>query len=183
MASLPRPAGRYRVAAELAGRTFENVTVDVGFGDPSVADPEVVRGPEPLSFADIPPAEVPALPLEQHLAEKVHAYTRSYAGGYPSTRVKDLIDLAMMRSLFSFQAGRVRRAFEPTFAARDTHPLPSVLPAPPPQWRGAYRRMAAEVGLDPDMSVGYERARAFLDPILGGTAPDGTRWDPTRHTW
>jgi hypothetical protein len=182
-AMLEGVAVRYHVVAELGGRVFEDVTVDVGFGDPVVADPELVRGPDLLSFADIPPAEVPALPLEQHVAEKVHAYTRTYVGGRPSTRVKDLLDLAMMGSLFSFRAGRLRRALEATFGARDTHTLPSVLPAPPLQWRVAYRRMAAEVGLDPDMSVGHEQAAAFLNPILQRTPHDHAQWDPMRHTW
>jgi hypothetical protein len=182
-AMLEGVAVRYHVVAELAGRVFEEVTLDVGFGDPLVADADLVRGPELLSFADIPSAEVPALPLEQHVAEKVHAYTRTYVGARPSTRVKDLIDLAMMGSLFSFRAGRLRRALEATFGARDTHTLPSVLPAPPLQWRVAYRRMAAEVGLDPDMSVGHEQAAAFLNPILAGTTPSDARWDPVQRTW
>ena len=77
-------AVRYHVTAQLAGRTFEDVTVDIGFGDPVVGEPELVLGPELLTFAGIPPTEVPALPLEQHVAEKVHAYTRSYAAGEPA---------------------------------------------------------------------------------------------------
>ncbi|MCH8063861.1 MAG: nucleotidyl transferase AbiEii/AbiGii toxin family protein, partial [Chloroflexi bacterium] len=64
---------RYHVAAELAGRLFEDVTVDVGFGDPLSQDPELVCGPDLLSFAGIVPAEVPVLPLEEHIAEKLHA--------------------------------------------------------------------------------------------------------------
>ncbi len=36
---------RYHVVAELGGRVFEDVTVDVGFEDRVVADPELVRGP------------------------------------------------------------------------------------------------------------------------------------------
>lgn len=176
-------AVRYHATAELAGRPFEDVTVDVGFGDPPVADPELVRGPELLSFAGIPPAEVPALPLEQHVAEKVHAYTRDYAGDRPSTRVKDLIDLVMISSLFGFQAGRVSRALQVIFAARSTHPLPPSLPPPPSEWRAAYRRMAVEVGLDPDVSVGYQRVKVFLDPILAGAVPARALWNPTQQTW
>lgn len=70
-------AVRYHITAELAGRPFEEVVVDVGFGDPAVPDPDVLRGPDLLAFADIPPAAVPALPLEQHVAEKLHAYSRT----------------------------------------------------------------------------------------------------------
>jgi hypothetical protein len=176
-------AVRYHVTAEVDGRPFEHVTVDVGFGDPSTLKPEVLRGPDLLSFADIPAAQVPTLPLEQHVAEKVHAYTRGYAGGRPSTRVKDLVDLVLITSLFPFGAARLRSAFDQTFGVRGTHPAPSALPPPPAEWRIGYRRMAAEVGLDPELSVGYQEARAFLDPILAGTVPDDARWDPPRQAW
>jgi hypothetical protein len=181
--ALEGAAVRYHASAELAGRPFEDVTVDVGFGDPVVPDPEVVRGPEFLRFADIAPAEVPALPLEQHIAEKVHAYTRTYRGGRSSSRVKDLVDLAMMESSFSLQAGRLKRALEVTFGARNTHSLPFRLPPPQRDWRVPYRRMAEAVNLRPDISAGYERAKAFLDPILTGSVPDDARWDPMRHGW
>ncbi len=176
-------AVRYHVTAELAGRPFEDVTVDISFGEALIADPELVRGPELLSFAGIPPTEVPALPLEQHVAEKVHAYTRSYAGGRVSTRVKDLIDLVMMSSLFGFQAGRLWRALHATFEARSTHPLPASLSPPPSQWRAAYRRIAAEVGLDADMSAGHQRVKVFLHPVLAGAVSDDARWKPTEQSW
>jgi hypothetical protein len=63
------------------------------------------------------------------------------------------------------------------------HPLPSELPKPPAEWRPGYRRIAAEVGLHPELSIGYEQAQAFLDPILAGTVPDDARWDSSRRTW
>jgi predicted nucleotidyltransferase component of viral defense system len=81
-------AVRCHVSAYLAGRRFEELTVDVGFGDPQPVAPERLRGPDLLSFVEIAPIEVPALPLAPHVAEKVHAYTRSYAGGRASTRVR-----------------------------------------------------------------------------------------------
>jgi hypothetical protein len=68
-------AVRYHVAAQLAGRLFDDVTVDIGFADTVATVTEIVRGLDLLSFADIPPIEVPTLSLEQHVAEKVHAYT------------------------------------------------------------------------------------------------------------
>lgn len=176
-------AVRYHVSAYLAGRRFEELTLDVGFGDPLTLEPERLRGPDLLSFAEIEPTEVPTLPLEPHVAEKVHAYTRSYAGGHSSTRTKDLIDLVLIPSLFSFQAGRLRTALRTTFDARATHPLPAVLPPPPLGWATAYRKLAAEVGMDPEVSIGHQRAAAFLDPILSGVVSDAAQWDPVRRTW
>jgi len=182
-ALLEGAAVRYHVSASLAGRPFEEVTVDVGFGDPPVGGPEQLRGPALLRFAEIEPSEVPAVRIEPHVAEKLHAYTRQYAGGRPSTRVKDLIDLVLIAAFLSFEAGRLRTALRTTFGVRGTHPLPARVPAPPSQWTAAYAKMATEVGLAPQLSVGYEQARIFLDPILGGAVADDARWDPSRQTW
>ncbi len=174
---------RYHVTAQLAGRRFDDVTVDVGFGDPVVTEPEIVRGPDLLSFADIPAAEVPTLSLEQHVAEKVHAYTRRYVSDMASSRVKDLIDLVIILSIFVLNAGRLRQALKSIFVARGSHPLPTVLPPPPPLWRTSYRKTATEAGLDVDMAAGYEQAKTFLDPVLSGTIPDTSQWDPMKHRW
>lgn len=171
------------MTAQLAGRRFDDVTVDVGFGGPAVTEPEVVRGPDLLSFADIPPVQVPTLSLEQHVAEKVHAYTRRYVGRMPSSRVKDLIDLVMISSFFALNAGRLWQALKAIFVARGSHPLPTALPLPPPLWRTAYRKTATEVGLDVDMAAGYEHVKAFLDPVLARTMPDTAQWDPVKHRW
>ena len=176
-------AVRYHVSSYLAGRRFEELTLDVGFGDPLTGAPDRLRGLALLAFAEIEATEVPVLPLEPHVAEKVHAYTRSYAGSRPSTRIKDFIDLVLIPALFTFEAGRLRRALDSTFGARGTHPVPSALPPPPAEWRPGYRRMAAEVGLDREPSVGYEQAQAFLDPVLARTVPDDATWDPAQQTW
>jgi len=182
-ALLEGAAVRYHVSASLAGRSFEEVTVDVGFGDPPVGGPERLRGPALLRFADIEPSEVPSVRTEPHVAEKLHAYTRQYAGGRPSTRVKDLIDLVLIATFLSFEAGRLRAALRTTFGVRGTHPLPVQVPAPPSQWTAAYAKMAAEVGLALELSVGYEQARMFLDPILSGAVPDSASWDSSRQRW
>jgi hypothetical protein len=174
---------RYHVSVSLAARPFEEVAVDVGFGAPPTTDMEHLRGPDLLGFADIEPSEVPALRIELHVAEKVHAYTRQYAGGRPNTRVKDLIDLVLIAAFVPLEAGRLRAALRTTFDSRGTHQLPPVVPPPPPHWDAAYTVMATEVNQDSELATGYKRAKEFLDPILSGTVRDGAKWDPSRQTW
>ena len=124
----------------------------------------------------------PALPITQHLAEKVHAYTRSYGTtGRPSTRPKDLIDILLIADSRSLGAATVRGAPEHTFAGRARQELPGSLPAPPPEWAPDYGRLAEEVGLDPDLTAAFERAAAFLDPVLSGEA--NGNWDAAVSTW
>jgi hypothetical protein len=77
---------RFHVTAQLAGRTFEQFLVDVGFSDTISWKPDTIHTSELLSFAGIGPLALPAIPLPQHLAEKVHAYTRVYGESeQPST--------------------------------------------------------------------------------------------------
>ena len=153
----------------------------MGFTDPLRWRPERLRGADLLGFAGIEPAEVPALPLEQQVAEKVHAYTRTYGGGQASSRVKDLVDLVLVKTSMGVEAARLREALEVTFASRGGHPLPAKLPPPPPDWNVAYRRYAEEVDIAADIRVGHAEAAALLDPVLSGLASG--RWDPTQSCW
>ena len=132
-------AVRYHVRAELAGRMFEEVIVDVGFSDALPQTVDRLRGPDLLSFAGIEPVEVPALPLEDHVAEKLHAYSRIYREGLASTRVKDLVDLVLVKSFASLDAERLRESLLQTFEKRGQQPLPETLPPPPTEWGPAYR--------------------------------------------
>ncbi|MGH2558964.1 MAG: nucleotidyl transferase AbiEii/AbiGii toxin family protein [Thermomicrobiales bacterium] len=182
---VPELAGaavRYHVTAGLDGRRFEEAIVDIGFGDRLVGTPDRLRGPDLFHFAGFEPIEIPALPLEQHAAEKVHAYVRTY-GQRENTRVKDLIDLVLISSAADFEARRLRHALDVTFTTRGTHPIPPALPSPPSTWATAYRRLATEVGLNPDVASGYRVAADFLDPILSGTVSLDARWDSLADTW
>lgn len=174
---------RYHVTAELAGRTFDEFVLDVGFDAPTGAAFDLLRGPDLLAFADIPSVEVPTLPIEVQIAEKVHAYTRSYGEqSLASTRVKDLVDLALIATEGAPDATRLRFALEDTYARRATHGLPVALPRPPADWRVAFGRMARDIGLDPDLGAGHAAAAGMLDPVLAGEVPSAT-WDAARGRW
>jgi hypothetical protein len=67
-------AATFRVIASIGGRQFEQIQLDVAWNDPYLGS-EPVRGEDLLSFAGFEPVTVPSIPTEQHIAEKVHAYT------------------------------------------------------------------------------------------------------------
>jgi predicted nucleotidyltransferase component of viral defense system len=163
-------AVRYHVRAELAGRVFDEFALDVGFDPPPGVELDLLRGPDILAFAEIAPVEVPAIPIEVHVAEKLHAYTRAYGvGSVASTRVKDLVDLALIATEGAVDAARLQAATEATFERRESHRVPDKLPRPPAEWRVPYGRMASAVGLDPDLGVGFDAAARMVDPVLGRT--------------
>lgn len=156
--------------------------VDIGFGDAPVLGTELLTGPPLLAFAGLEPAQVPALPLEQHIAEKLHAYSRTYAAGQ-STRVKDLVDLVLMRTMRSYAAGMLRRALQATFSSRATHELPTALNPPPRDWNVSYARMAKEIAINPDAAEGFRLVADFLNPVLNGSTLDTAKWDPELGEW
>ena len=54
--------------------------IDVGIDQAQFEPAEELTTPDLLDFAGIEPAHIPAAPLEQHLAEKLHAYTAQRSG-------------------------------------------------------------------------------------------------------
>lgn len=173
---------RFRVSASLAGRPFEAFLLDVGFRAEVEQETETLHTDDLLGFAGIEPVEVDAVPLELQVAEKLHAYTRTYEGGRTSTRPKDLIDLALISELSHLGAAILRREINTIFALRDTHSLPKALPPPPAEWAAPFRRLAEEVGISPKLAVGHGAAAALLDPILVDETTAG-RWNPVKRCW
>ena len=175
-------AVRYTVVCELAGRRFEQFPVDVALAETPALAPERMRMPDLLAFADIAAPELPVVALEQHVAEKVHAYTGRYGTGErESTRPKDLIDLVLVAELTRLDAARLREALESIFSSRAGQPLPAALPTPPPSWAGPYAKLAEEVGLAPDLAAGRAQASALLDPVLSRRARGS--WDSEHKRW
>jgi len=136
-----------------------------------------------LEFAGLPPLKVPTLPLGLHLAQKLHTYTRNYSGGRSSSRVKDLIDLVLIRSAAEFTAQEINDALTITFQTRGTHDLPPSVPHPPESWIAPYRSIALQIGLEPNVATGHQHVAEFLDPILAGSVAPDQIWNPHDSRW
>lgn len=173
---------RYKGIAELAGRIFEQVVVDVGFGSGVVDTADSITAPDLLGFAGIEPVTIPTLPLGLHVAEKAHAYTRQYETG-ASSRVKDLVDLVLICSHTPFTASELRRALGRTFDVRGGHGLPDALPPPPSDWSPGYRKLAHGVGISEDIASGYQIASRFLNPVLSGQVSNDAGWESENGEW
>ncbi len=163
---------RFHIAVQYAdGRTFENLKLDIGFADPWLGTPAEVRAPSLLDFAGIPPTTVRAIPAEQHLAEKIHAYTKSY-GSRPSSRVKDLVDIVLLLK-DSVSRDRLRATIQAIFERRRTHEIPAALPAPPDAWRVPYGKLALGLPVPPDLDGGYRHAADELIQVFASFHPEG----------
>lgn len=151
----PGGGARFPVDARLSGRTFAKFHLDVSTGDVLREPYEALAGRDWLEFACIAGAKFPAVSPEEQFAEKLHAYTLPRAGR-ENTRVKDLVDLALLIELTKLDAARLPTAIRETFQRRKTHDLPSTLPAPPPSWANTFSEMAAECEIEPDIEKHFE---------------------------
>ena len=175
-------AVRFHVTAQLAGRTFEQFLVDIAFSDTISWTPDTIHTSHSLAFAGIEPLALPAIPIPQHLAEKVHAYTRTYGQSRkPSTRPKDLVDILLIERSATIKADDLRHALQSTFAERARQPLPTALPPPPATWVDPYKRLATTVEVESNLSAAHARAAAFLDPVLAGHTHG--QWDTQCGEW
>lgn len=173
---------RFRVRADVDSRRFEIITLDIGFSDPNELPSTPVPAPDLLGFAGIPAIEVPTIPIEVHVAEKLHAYTREVADRL-NTRAKDLIDLVLISSEIEFDSWKQRQAIDNTFGSRGVQLVPEQLPLPPENWATPYRKLAHDTGLDPDTAIGHAMVAAFFDPILANAVAPEARWTPESHAW
>jgi hypothetical protein len=172
---------RFRAECRLAGKVYgARFGVDIAFGGVVSGDVEELTTDDLLGFVGIAPPRLRVVPIETHLAEKLHAYTMPR--NRPNTRVKDLPDLALLGTIRSLEATGVREAIERTFGSRRVHPVPVRLPSPPEAWAAPYARMAELDELPWRTLAEVEAvARAFLDPLLASEREG--RWDPASWTW
>ncbi len=161
-----RPAWRFSVESWLAGKPFTGVRLDVAARGEELAVTEQVRLPGTLSFADIPARSMETVDRKQHFAEKLHALTRDY-GNRPNTRVKDLADLVLLIEDGLVADAEVVKVTRHVFDVRATHPLPGIIPDPPPRWQAEYPAMAHNLtDTAPDLPAALTLLRDFWTSAL-----------------
>jgi hypothetical protein len=174
---------RFRVSAALAGRPFEqHFLLDIAPRDDADRETVHLTTSNLLAFAGIEPVTIAAIPLERHLAEKLHAYTRTFDDGRENTRVKDFVDLALIAELEQLDATALREAIDAAFLKRGMQAVPDRLPTPPAAWTVPYRELARTTRSPTDLAAGHAAAAAMLDPILTGQVTGGT-WNPNEQLW
>lgn len=163
--SAPYGGSRYPVDAMMAQRTFAKFHLDVGIGD-VVLDPlEHIKTRDWFDFAGIPPASVPTIQREQQFAEKLHAYTFPRTGA-ANSRVRDLVDMVLLIRSGALNPSITAEAVRLTFDRRGTHPPPSTLQPPPPDWDKPFQTLAEECQLDLSVNMAFKELSEFAATVL-----------------
>lgn len=172
---------RFGVDVRLNTRTFMKVSIDVGFADPWLGVADTIETSEVLAFAGVQPVTVRAISVEQHIAEKVHAYTKSY-GSRRNSRVKDLVDLVLLSGYRPIPMTDLGTAIDGVFRSRATHDLPKSFPLPPDEWHDVYPKLSEPLPISHDIGEAHASVAAFLDPTLTSRI-EGHWWNPNSRMW
>lgn len=166
LTAAPYGGARYSVETRMDGRIFARFHLDAGVGDVVLRPLEAAECRDWLGFAGIEKPQVWMISREQHFAEKIHAYTLPRSP--QNSRVKDLVDLALLIDDDQLDRRRVANALRLTFARRRTHALPVGLNMPPEDWQTSFGALAEECGLDSDIVTVFDIVRKFFENAVTG---------------
>jgi hypothetical protein len=114
-----------RCAAQLAGKLYgQRFGVDVAFGDPILDAPETVVADDVVASPALRPDDPNLSNRDAYRGEAARVHASAKAA---NSRVKDQPALALLDSIRSNEAARMRAAIEQTFAFRATHDRPATL--------------------------------------------------------
>jgi len=164
LTAAPYGGARYPVEARMDERIFARFHLDAGIGDVVMQPPETIVCRDWLGFAGIESARVRMIAREQQFAEKIHAYTLPRNAA--NSRVKDLVDLALLIGAGGLDKQRILEALRLTFERRGTHDLPAILFPPPSDWQVAFRAIAEECGLPADVAAVFAGVQEYLEEVL-----------------
>jgi hypothetical protein len=164
LAAAPYGGARYPVEARMDERVFARFHLDAGIGDVVMMPLETIACRDWLGFAGIESARVRMIAREQQFAEKIHAYTLPRNAA--NSRVKDLVDLALLIGPDGLDKQRILDALCLTFERRGTHDLPADLIPPPPDWQVPFHALAEECGLPTDVAAVFACVREYFEGVL-----------------
>jgi len=134
---------RSSVAAQLAGRPFGGVQIDVSPRAHELDLTDTVALPNSLAFADIEAPAVEIIDVNRHAAEKFHAMLRQF-DDRENTRVRDLLDLVLLIENELLDRPAMASAVRDVWQERDATARPKELAVLPASWPDRYERLAAE---------------------------------------
>lgn len=142
------PTWRVAVAVALAGRPFGAIKLDVSPRPHELDATDTVLLPNSLDFAGIETVEIEIIDVHRHAAEKFHAMLRDF-GERENSRVRDLVDLMLLRQSGLLLAAPLSRATTAVWAGRNATAPPSTFPDLPASWPERYERLAVENDIEP----------------------------------
>jgi predicted nucleotidyltransferase len=142
----PYGGARFQIEALIDGKRFTIFDLDIGIGDVWIEPHDELELKNYLDFAGFETPKIGVINIEQHFAEKIHAYTLPRVS--ENSRVKDLVDLYLIVKNEKLDTELLKQCLKDTFSRRDTHDFSAELKAPPLSWEKPFKNF--ELGIEMD---------------------------------
>jgi predicted nucleotidyltransferase len=109
----PYGGARFQVEAIIDGKRFTIFDLDIGIGDVWIEPHDELELKNYLDFAGFEAPRIGAINVEQHFAEKIHAYTLPRES--ENSRVKDLVDLYLIVKNEKLNTKLLKQCLKDTF--------------------------------------------------------------------
>ena len=161
-----RATWRIPVSADLAGRQFGRIKIDVSPRAHELDATDVVALPTALDFAGIDAREIEIIDIHRHAAEKLHAMQKDF-GDRENTRVRDLVDVVLLSEHGLLVSDKLSTAVVKVWEEREGASPPSKPPKLPSSWPRRYEEAAAELELQ---ALSFSDATAVIAGLWDGFA-------------
>jgi hypothetical protein len=148
---------RTRIEAYLALRRFGTVSIDISPRPHELVATETLALPNSLDFAGITAGTFELIDIGRHVAEKLHAISRSF-GERENSRVRDLVDIVLIHEHTLLAGTDLGEHLNTVWRERENELPPRLPPDLPDSWAERYATLTADLSI----SVPYPEALDIL---------------------
>jgi hypothetical protein len=169
---------RFDVLLQFRGRTWRRIPLEVSPDEGRAgARAEYFSAPSLAHFGLTTPSSAAGIVIDYQVAQKLHACTESHSRERPNDRVRDVVDLQILRAAFYEGKPNLRdlaEACQDVFATRAheaelTRETPSRTWPPTlvayPHWQYDYASYVEEVGLEISLDEAVQKLNAWIAEI------------------
>ena len=150
---------RFPVESRVDGKIFARFFIDVALGETAILPMDMIQPQNWLEFAGFKSKGFLAYSIEQHFADKFHAYTKPRP---VRSRVKDLVDMILILDSFSMDRDKLKSSIDLIFKEHATHSIPTDVSEPPSNWNAPFHQMAELSGISLSLEESFDRIRKFI---------------------
>ncbi len=173
---------RLRFAACVGNEEKDPVLIDLSLDCSTTLPPEKVSPANRIEIAGVEGVDYLMYPLPDQLADKLCAIMELQRGGYPSSRMKDLVDVVIYTAHEKFSKRQLQHAVKSECAKRSMD-VPARFAAPE-HWRGSFSAFSKGKLVDDlaSFDAASDVASRFFDEVL---IPDDEDmiWNPKVMAW
>lgn len=175
---------KLRYATFIGESEKDPVLIDLSLGCSATLPPERIVPANRIELRGIETHDYLAYPLPDQLADKLCAIMEVQPNGWPSSRMKDLVDVITYITRRSFELKQLRFAIVSECAKRSMV-VPPVFEAPT-IWKGSFEAFARKSGLAKEYSTfegASDLASVFFNPALSGKDFGEAEWSCDVLQW